>query len=307
MIGRTLPLCETYPAILWGIGQTFFPFQANGSIVNGPDGKPVGSLLVAQPFTKDEYFQPPPAAVSYDLGLIRARRLPTIRCATALLARSGPSRSMALDQRRARPWPETSRQSDKFGGEPGIVAQWAEAHNSLAQGWVTADPTHVDARRLHRCMGEGQFRHRRTICKRQPGHTTAQGQRSRRAVFRAFLEGPKDHPGRFPSAVTHPGSDGKNVTEIAPVKEGADIQSFLFEMWREDHPDVVLQDVPGGLVTASGSGLDPHITLQNAEFQLDRVAAKWAPDLKRDPAQIKPEIAGVPQDHAFCPWQWAVG
>jgi potassium-transporting ATPase KdpC subunit len=27
-------------------------------------------------------------------------------------------------------------------GQPHIVAQWADAHNSLAQAWVTADPTH---------------------------------------------------------------------------------------------------------------------------------------------------------------------
>ena len=36
--------CVVYPLILWAIGQTVFPFQANGSIVKGPDGKPVGSL-----------------------------------------------------------------------------------------------------------------------------------------------------------------------------------------------------------------------------------------------------------------------
>jgi len=58
--------CVLYPAVLLAVGQVFFPFQANGSIVNGPDGKPVGSLLIAQPFTKDEYFQPRPSAASYD-------------------------------------------------------------------------------------------------------------------------------------------------------------------------------------------------------------------------------------------------
>src|ERR1700686_5486172 len=62
----TVLVCGIYPAVLWVIGQTAFPFQANGSIVNGPDGKPVGSLLIAQPFTKDEYFQPRPSAASYD-------------------------------------------------------------------------------------------------------------------------------------------------------------------------------------------------------------------------------------------------
>ncbi|MEX3790401.1 potassium-transporting ATPase subunit C [Paraburkholderia sp. BR14374] len=59
-------VCGIYPGILWVIGQTAFRFQANGSIVDGPDGKPVGSLLIAQPFTKDEYFQSRPSAVSYD-------------------------------------------------------------------------------------------------------------------------------------------------------------------------------------------------------------------------------------------------
>src|ERR1700675_3668191 len=62
----TVLVCGIYPAVLWVIGQTAFPFQANGSIVDGPDGKPVGSLLIAQPFTKDEYFQSRPSAGSSD-------------------------------------------------------------------------------------------------------------------------------------------------------------------------------------------------------------------------------------------------
>ena len=72
-------------------------------------------------------------------------------------------------------------------------------------------------------------------------------------------------------------------------------------MWREEHPDVQLQDVPGDYVTASGSGLDPDITLVNAEFQLDRVAGKWAVDLKRDPTQMKQEIEAILHQHAFSP------
>src|SRR5277367_95061 len=67
LIGITVVIvCGVYPGILWVIGQTLFPFQANGSIVRGDDGKVIGSMLVAQPFTKDEYFQPRPSAASYD-------------------------------------------------------------------------------------------------------------------------------------------------------------------------------------------------------------------------------------------------
>ena len=47
-------------------------------------------------------------------------------------------------------------------------------------------------------------------------------------------------------------------------------------------PDADLEPVPADMVMASGSGLDPHITLKNALYQLDRVAAKWAADTNRN-------------------------
>src|SRR5260370_4147041 len=62
----TLVLCSVvYPAVLWGIGQTLFHDKAEGSLVLSTDGKPVGSRLIAQPFSKDEYFQPRPSAAPH--------------------------------------------------------------------------------------------------------------------------------------------------------------------------------------------------------------------------------------------------
>ncbi len=67
LLGLTVAICcVIYPAVVWVIGQVLFPFQANGSLLKGPDGNVVGSRLIAQPFTKDEYFQPRPSAASYD-------------------------------------------------------------------------------------------------------------------------------------------------------------------------------------------------------------------------------------------------
>lgn len=55
-----------YHVLLWGIGRAAFPSQAEGSLVRRPDGSVVGSRLVAQKFTRPEYFQPRPSAVDYD-------------------------------------------------------------------------------------------------------------------------------------------------------------------------------------------------------------------------------------------------
>ncbi len=51
-----------YPLVVWGIGQAAFHHQANGSLVTDAGGKVVGSELLAQGFTKPEYFQPRPSA-----------------------------------------------------------------------------------------------------------------------------------------------------------------------------------------------------------------------------------------------------
>jgi K+-transporting ATPase ATPase C chain len=57
-----LVCCVFYPLLVWGIGQTLFPQQANGSLVLDGDKKPIASTLLAQNFTADKYFSPRPSA-----------------------------------------------------------------------------------------------------------------------------------------------------------------------------------------------------------------------------------------------------
>src|SRR6202171_3649837 len=121
--------CLIYPLAVWAIGRTVFPFTANGSRVNGPDGKPVGSLLIAQPFTKDEYFWPRPSAASYDGS---ASASSTLAASNYMLryrvARTlGPIVKYASGEKKGQlvaPDVEAWFQQDRYQSNPHIVAQW---------------------------------------------------------------------------------------------------------------------------------------------------------------------------------------
>ena len=71
-------------------------------------------------------------------------------------------------------------------------------------------------------------------------------------------------------------------------------------MWLQEHPDADLERVPADMVMASGSGLDPDITLDNALWQLDRVAAAWAKKTGATRERSRDEIEQLLREQEPC-------
>lgn len=65
LVVMTLLTGVIYPLAMTGVSQAVYPGQSNGSLVEH-QGEVVGSRLVGQTFSGDEYFHPRPSAVGYD-------------------------------------------------------------------------------------------------------------------------------------------------------------------------------------------------------------------------------------------------
>lgn len=76
-----------------------------------------------------------------------------------------------------------------------------------------------------------------------------------------------------PSAVDYnaAGSGGSNKGPSNP--EYLQIVKDRIDTFLVHNPRIKKEDIPSELITASGSGLDPHITMQGAIIQIKRVAA----------------------------------
>jgi K+-transporting ATPase ATPase C chain len=300
-------LCSVlYPVVLWGIGQTVFHDKAEGSLLTNAQGKVIGSRLIAQPFTADEYFQPRPSAASYNAAasgasnwgannyLLRdrvARQLGPI-----VKYRGGPKKGQPVG-----PDIESWFQKDQFDGKPGIVAQWANLHSTIAQNWAKADKLNGEY------VANWQKAHPQDVAEWVKANPDTPQPKPEDLAVPFFTSYAKEHSGTFPSIAEHKAADGKTEKKVEPVKEGTDIQAAFFDMWLQSHPDADLEPVPADMVMASGSGLDPDITLANALWQLDRVAAAWAKKTDADPAKLHPEIEQLLREKSQAPLGGLVG
>jgi K+-transporting ATPase ATPase C chain len=305
----SVALCNVvYPAVLWVIGQTVFHDKAEGSLLYDAKGKPIGSRLIAQPFSGEGYFQPRPSSASYNAAASGASNWG----ANNYLLRERVARQLGpivkyAGARKGQPvGPDIEAwfQKDQYQGQPGIVAQWAAAHSTLASNWAKADPLNI----AYVLTWAGEHAAEVDQWKKENNNPELKPEELAPAIAGIFFASfSKEHPGAFPGVVETATEGGTTAKKIAPVKEGSDIQGIFFDMWRQEHPTEELEPVPADMVMASGSGLDPHITLKNALYQLDRVAAKRAADAKRSVDEVRKEIETLLQQKKEAPLGGLVG
>lgn len=101
--------------------------------------------------------------------------------------------------------------------------------------------------------------------------------------YNVYTEG-EDGKQYYPDGTEFPGigSGSNNYAPSNPAlteRVEADIEAFL-----EKNPEVKREDIPTDLLTASGSGLDPHISPESAEIQIPRIveASGLSEDTVRD-------------------------
>jgi potassium-transporting ATPase KdpC subunit len=306
LVGSTLLIGSIlYPLAVFLVAQAAFSDKADGSIIRA-DGKAIGSRLIAQDFKGEEYFQPRPSSASYNAAASGASNYgannPKLRdrvaqqLGTIVRYNSGPKMGKLVGEDI-----EAWFQKDLYRDKPGIVAQWAGLHSGSAQDWVNKDSLYKDY------VTVWQNAHKAEVTKWMTEQNWAEKNpdspdpKPADLATLFFADFSAAHPGAFPDIVESKTAGGETEKHVEPVTRGSSIQSVFFDMWLQDNKNVDLKQVPADLVTASGSGLDPDITLENALYQLDHVANRWAELTKGDAASLRKDIEPLVRERASAP------
>jgi K+-transporting ATPase ATPase C chain len=274
LVAMTLLLCSVvYPLVLLGVGQLAFAEKANGSLIERGD-KPVGSRLIAQNFSVDHYFWPRPSAVSYNAAASGASNWapnnPKLRFRVA--RQVGPIVKYA-DGKPVGP------DIEKWFAEKDRLAAWAADNPTLAAEWVKTDDT------TKKLVADYSKANPDVLDRWRKGNPTGEPpnveENPDAVAVEFFASYAAKHPRSFPA-------------------KGPDVQGVFFDAWLQEHRDAKLETVPADMVMASGSGLDPHVTLRNARYQLDRVVAARAPT-DADRPRVRQQIEVHLQQAAFKP------
>ena len=144
VLALALVCCGLYPAAVLVMAQSFFPDQAEGSLVTR-DGAVVGSALLSQPFAGPGYFHPRPSAAGRghdaaassgsNLGPLSKKLVETVRDRAAQYrAENGLAPGANV--------PADAVTASASGLDPDISvknAQMQAARVATARGWSRAD------------------------------------------------------------------------------------------------------------------------------------------------------------------------
>ena len=330
LLALTLAICcVAYPAVLWAFGKVVFPSKAEGNLltVKDADGKErvVGSRQIAQPFTSDEYFWPRPSAASYNAaaagGSNWGANNPKLRDRVAqqlgpIIQYKKGSRSAGTGSE-----PRTPQQDIEawFVAKPDRAADWAGEYSVAATNWAKTDYAAKTSTTEEKYGLQGEYirdwakQHQEVVEEWKKANPTKTDEpKPEDLVGNFFTSFAKVHPGKWPVVVEGKAADGTVEKRIEPGSPNAVVHANFFDMWLQDpdnHAKVAnLEPVPADMVTASGAGLDPHITQRNAlsVYQLDRVAAKRTP-AGGDVEKTKQNIAELVRKQSFTPLTGLVG
>jgi K+-transporting ATPase ATPase C chain len=272
-----------YPAVVLGIGQILFHEKAEGSLLTDSQGKTVGSRLIAQPFTDARYFHPRPSAVSYNAAATGGSNWSASN--PALRKRVLKDLGLLLKYRNGQPigpdiegWVRESLRKN-----PKILSQWQQESPDLPGWWVAADSANTEF-----------------VTKWAADHPDDIA-RWRKTAAQGAEPTPADQASLFFA------SFADKTSPTWPETTGKDLQSAFFQVWWKDHANADVEPVPADLVMASGCGVDPDITVKGALYQLDRVAAAWAQEQKRDEAATRDTIKKLIESLAYAPLGGLVG